>query len=83
MYDNISNLETNFAKTDNVRKMLTLLSSNYFDKVIRDDSLIVYNYKNFHNAYGALLDACIDILNDVVSNGGKEIEELYKKNKKQ
>ena len=82
MFNNISELETNNTKIEQVKLMLNILSRDYFDKVIEEDSLIIFNYQTNHKSYGSLLNACIDIFSDVFSNNEKEIQALYTKNSK-
>lgn len=77
MFEKLNNLETVIIKGKQVEDLLNILASNYFDKVIKDDACIVYNYKNFHNVYGSLLNAAISDLHITFTELQNNFNELW------
>lgn len=73
MFEKLNNLETGIIKGKQVEDLLDILAIDYFDSVIREDSVIVYNYKNFHSIYGSLLNAAISDLHITL----KELQESF------
>ena len=62
--------------------LLRILQQNYFDHVILEDYSIIYNYKNFHNQYGALLNASIDKLDATLKEIQTAFNDLWEDYKK-
>lgn len=73
MFEKLNNLETGIIRGKQVEDLLDILANDYFDRVIKEDSVIVYNYKNFHNMYGSLLNAAISDLHTTL----KELQESF------
>ena len=78
--EKINNLEERIIEGKEIKDLLEILAMDYFDKTIKEDSLVVYNYRNFHEMYCSLLSTIIlkfDALIDKLESNHKSIWEDY------
>ena len=77
MFEKLNNLETELIRGEEIKNLLEILAIDYFDKIENNDALIVYNYKNFHEKYGSLLNLTIEEFNRMINGIQKNFDELW------
>lgn len=77
-FKNIEELETLKIKATEIKNLMLILAQNRFEKVLDDDLLIIYDYRNFNQMYGDLLNATIDKITRMISDLENSVKALRK-----
>lgn len=74
----INDLEEVIINGKKIQNLLDILAMDYFDKYISEDSLIVYNYKTFHEKYTSLLYVAIDELKKLIEIQQEKLNKVVR-----
>jgi len=77
MFEKLNNLEEGIIRGKEVEDLLKILASNYFDSTLKEDYLIVYNYRCFHQMYNSLIYTIIEKLDLTLNELEKGFNELW------
>ncbi len=77
-FEKVNNLEERIIEGEQIKDLLEILAMDYFDKTIKEDSLIIYNYKAFHQMYGSLLNTIISRIVSLLENLKNNHDAMYK-----